>query len=471
MSHSRQQSRSVLMIRMLTLAVLKGILLSSVSWTGEALAQKVQLAETYKVVELVVTGAERTDKQWLTAYLDLPFPSLMTREEALRVGRKLMTTGVFRDVKVLFEPHPGASDAYDLHVHLEEKWTTIPVVRAVFGGGIPLRVFGMYDIHVMGRLLTLGGEMRQYGSAPPGYVLYWRNPRAESGRSYFGAEVWREFRDRWIYDSKGALAGDLLTNMTWVRTRFFRPFGGEWGDAQGAWRYGLDTEVAVEARPQFKPKEDSESPRLDFPTRADAPPSGVGIPLQKWAIGRILPSLIYDDIELDLMGLDGFRMKGRAGPILGAGKPHSLLEADMFAYKMVGSNTNLAAHVFGGYSTLNTVQSRYFLGGLDSVRGLPDGYLHGTRAVHTSLEARHILLRAHRLWIQSVTFMDAATAGELGQDLGHRSKASLGLGVRLSIPQVHRMIFRIDYAWTLDGSGLRGITAGMGQFFDPYTPL
>jgi hypothetical protein len=33
------------------------------------------------------------------------------------------------------------------------------------------------------------------------------------------------------------------------------------------------------------------------------------------------------------------------------------------------------------------------------------------------------------------------------------------------------MIFRIDYAWAVDGSGARGIAAGMNQFFDPYKPL
>lgn len=429
--------------------------------------------EAFPVVGLVMTGTERSDQDWLAQYLDLHLPARVTREHARRLGMKLMTTGVFRDVKVAFEPHSGApeesSPARDLHIHVEEKWTTIPVLRAVYGGGTPLRVVGLYDTHVLGRLWTLGGEMRQYGTSPPGFVLYGRDPRAAGGTAYLGGEVWREFRNRQIFDREGTIRGHLLSHTSLVRLRILQPLASGPGRGAGAWRYGLDAEFVREATPRFMSKQPLPGEAASAP--AVGAPTAFKIPLRDWTLGRLLPSFVYDDIDVDLMALDGVRMKGRVGPILGAGSPHGLLEAEVFGYTLLGYDLNLAAHAFAGLSTLNTYQARYFLGGLESIRGLPDGYLQGTRAVYASIEVRRILLRLPRLWIQSVLFTDAGAAGDPGSDSLFGSKASAGAGVRFSIPQVNRMVFRLDYAWSLDGSGLKGLTAGMGQFFDPYTPL
>ena len=211
-----------------------------------AFATESTVAATFMVDRLVVSGAERTNPEWLEAYLNIQLPQLLTREDAIRLGRKLMTTGVFRDVKVVLEPKAGSHNAFDLHVHVEEKWTIIPVVRAAFGGGTPLRVFGIYDTHVLGRLITLGGEMRQYGTSPPGFVVYARDPRAEGGNSYLGAELWRDFRSRRVYDPSGDKIGDLSIKSALVRVRLLRPVGSAHPFETRAWRYGFDAEFLNE---------------------------------------------------------------------------------------------------------------------------------------------------------------------------------------------------------------------------------
>lgn len=434
-------------------------------------------ATTFMVERLVVSGTERTNPKWLEAYLNTQLPQLMTREDAIRVSRKLMTTGVFRDVKVVFEPKPGSYDTFHLHVHVEEKWTIIPVVRAAFGGGTPLRVFGIYDTHVLGRLITLGGEMRQYGTSPPGFVVYARDPRAEGGNSYLGAEVWRDFRARRVYDPKGYEVGDLSINSALGRIRLLRPLGSVHSFETNAWRYGFDAEFVNEGAPKLSvgdSQERSVSLLEDRPMgviESQGSSPSINIPVRSWTLGRILPTILYDDIELDLMRLSGLRVRGRAGPILGVSEPHGLAEMDLFAYSMVGADTNFAAHMFMGMSTLNTSQSRYYLGGFESVRGLPDGYMQGTRAAYGSLEARQIVYRAHRLWIQTVAFTDLGMAADSGGGPQYGPRSAAGVGVRLSVPQINRMVFRIDYAWSIDGKGQKGLTAGMGQFFDPFPPL
>jgi hypothetical protein len=57
-------------------------------------------------------------------------------------------------------PVTGVVLFYDLNWN--EKWTTIPVIRGAFGGGTPLLVAGLYDIHSFGSLWTLGAEARKY---------------------------------------------------------------------------------------------------------------------------------------------------------------------------------------------------------------------------------------------------------------------------------------------------------------------
>src|SRR4051812_23098242 len=84
---------------------------------------------TFDVTGLTLTGLERTNSEWLTGYIDYSFPAKMTQYEVEALSHKLMTTGVFTEVKVTLEPNQVGPATYTLHVHVEEKWTTIPVIR------------------------------------------------------------------------------------------------------------------------------------------------------------------------------------------------------------------------------------------------------------------------------------------------------------------------------------------------------
>jgi hemolysin activation/secretion protein len=185
----------------------------------------------------------------------------------------------------------------------------------------------------------------------------------------------------------------------------------------------------------------------------------------------LLVTILYDDVEINQLEEDGLRAKLRVGPNITSGRSHSLAELEAFYYRMLPLAVNFAGHAFFGQSTLNEVSSLYFLGGFDSVRGLPDGIAYGTRTGYLNLELRHVSLKRKYFWLQPVLFADAGSAGPEWQMLRDDIRSSAGAGLRIAIPQVYRLIFRIDYAVSTDGSGSRGITAGMNQFFDPYRPL
>ena len=88
-------------------------------------------------------GLERTNESWIREYLVLDSDKNYTEIELDQLRVKLLTAGIFTSVEVI-------RSGDQITVSVEEKWTTIPVARGEFGGGTPLRVFGIYDIHTWG---------------------------------------------------------------------------------------------------------------------------------------------------------------------------------------------------------------------------------------------------------------------------------------------------------------------------------
>jgi hemolysin activation/secretion protein len=90
---------------------------------------------------------------------------------------------------------------------------------------------------------------------------------------------------------------------------------------------------------------------------------------------------------------------------------------------------------------------------------------------YSNFEMRKLLRSFKYLWFQPVVFYDVGMAGSSWDVAQDQQRAAVGAGIRFDVPQVYRLMFRIDYAWATDGSGQQGITAGMNQFFQPYRPL
>ncbi len=429
-------------------------------------------------------GLDRTDATWIHNYLDLQLPRAMTRSDTINISRKLMTTGVFSDVKVALRPvdptkvrlssvgkqHP---EAVILELLVVEKWTTIPVVRGVYGGGTPLRVVGLYDTHVAGKLFTLGGEFRKYGDAPPGFVLFFRDPRAQKGNEYYGAEVWNDRRIRDVYNEKKQITGTQLTHAHKFKARFLaQPFrDSQWISEDSSLDKkvaNLKTGIELETIKQF-PGRYTESP--EYSDQPEASLRRSPNPENESIYIKIQPSFVYDSIESSLLELDGFRFKLQLGPTLFKNQFGSSQEFDAFYYDQWPFDLNMGLHFYFWNSSTTTDATQFYLGGFDSVRGFPDGLRSGSTALYSNFELRRILHKSKYLWIQGITFLDGGTAGQTWEQASRvHPLASTGLGFRFAIPQVYRLVFRLDYAWSLVDSS-KGITAGMNQFFDPFNPL
>ena len=78
-----------------------------------------------------IRGAQRSQKSWIVDYINLSLPCLIDEQDLMKIKERLQTTQVFQTVKVYTKAQ--ADGSLDLIVELEEKWTTIPVLRAALG--------------------------------------------------------------------------------------------------------------------------------------------------------------------------------------------------------------------------------------------------------------------------------------------------------------------------------------------------
>lgn len=409
---------------------------------------------TYKIYRVDLKGQVRTDSTWLLDYLGLACPCELSDSDLEAIRSKLLTTQVFQYVSVQLASVPEAVDGFALEIETQEKWTLIPVLRGALGGGTPLIVAGIYDTHTFGSLWTVGAETRSYGSAPTGGVAWIRAPRWRDGHHYLNLEVWRDNRIRSVYDRDDKEAAQIYGSATAVIAEALAPL--EIG-SKSPWQVGLRLHVREQHTLEWhKPKTGMDAG--DFDLRATN---------QK----RLLARLVYDDMAVLQQNLQGLRLLLNVGPTWSDNGQQATLEQELFWYGLWDEDWNLAFHEWLGLSHDRSYQSLFFLGGFDSVRGLPDGVMYGNKAVYGNLELRKIFLRSRYVWWQAATYIDYGTAANATRDWSANDRTSWGIGLRLAVPQVNRLVLRVDYAWSLNQPQMSSISIGMNQFIDPYRPL
>ena len=395
---------------------------------------------------IIIDGLKRTDKTWFLEQLGIDTPFFLDVETQARLRRKILSTGLITDV--VFEWNDST-----LTIRVEEKWTLIPVVRGVYGGGTPLSVLGVYDINVLGRRLTLGAEGRRYGDAPWGGVIYGSDPTFLGGTSSLKGVVQQEQRQRQILDPSGEVAGVLSTQRSSLAVELLRPL-------KDNWNIGLHSYLAEVSPSKFDRRDSLGSVPKLFASKA---PTG--------RVVRLLPLVEYADLEVDNLLESGTKTRVYWGPALYQQTLGSYFRWEIFHYVLWTNQWNLGLHsVIEGSSAMDSGEQIY-LGGFDSIRGMADGVTYGSKVAFANLELRRILARGKYLWVQGLGFIDGGSASQEWGQLGFDPKVGAGFGLRFAIPQVYRLVFRLDFAWDLGNPGHGSFAAGMNQFFQPLKPL
>jgi hypothetical protein len=110
--------------------------------------------------------------------------------------------------------------------------------------------------------------------------------------------------------------------------------------------------------------------------------------------------------------------------------------------------------------------ARYTLGGSNGLRGYQISEFSGQKRVLTNLEFRSMPIRVLFARFGAVAFWDMGHAANRLEEL--RMKHGVGFGIRYLVPQLQPIVFRLDWAFPLQGpsAGFPGrLSAGVAQVF------
>lgn len=391
-------------------------------------------------------GLHRTSESWIRQYLSIDEEKNYSDSDLEQYKSKLLTTGVFTSVEV-------ARENQEILVTVMEKWTTIPVARGEFGGGTPLRVLGIYDIHTFGRLVSAGAEFRQFGSSSPGFVTWIKSPRYLDGRYTLGLELWKDIRRRYVYDEERRALGEFEEKSRRVRFQYLGPLSAVYilNDRPG-WQVGADAHILKSEPTEFEPEFDGAKSPFSFESQTKLK-------------SKFFLTTVYDDIFSNQYDLDGTRNIF----CFGKDSTNSIIwDVESFFYKLKG-NVNLSSHFYAQNRVGNDLTSQRFLGGFDGVRGTFDGMQVGPRSWQLNQEVKVNVWRTANLWLMGASFFDVGKASE--NWTAQNPLSSLGIGIRIASPKVYRLMLRIDHGWAIDGSKQKGFSIGLNDFFQPYRPI
>lgn len=417
--------------------------------------------ESVLVEKLIFRGLNRTDPAWLASVLGLNVPCLLPRIELEPLRRRILSIRIFSSAQVEFfgEKKSGSVDTFavpseggTLQITVEEKWTFIPVLRGQFGGGTPLWVLGAYETNLFGKGLSVGLDIRRYGRAPIGYMIFAKNLDALGRGYFFGGEFRNYYRIRTLYDVRGKRDQEFRADEWTERAKML------WPESFQGLRSGVDlrsTRYVLTKLPLSFGEDSLLEPRFR---------------LQSGIFTRLAYVMETDKISVDNALMDGMKWEGLFGLTSSSEDtgPSLAFESNVFYYKWLGESWNLGLHLFAVGSESMAYGAKTFLGGLDSIRGIPDGEIYGSKAAYANSELSYLLLRRHRFWVQGAVFADLGAAHDDWDKLDARF--SFGTGLRFSIPQVYRFMFRVDYAVSPLPYRTESLSVGMNAFFQPHRP-
>lgn len=380
--------------------------------------------EPVRVDEVEIRGL------WLTE------PSVVERELPFRSGgevdrrswelglARLWNTGIFSRVQARLELRGERRVAV---LELEDRFTPTGIFNFSIGGGTAWLRAGLNDINLAGRYLEAGAVYERFGR-------------------FNGGEVWA--RDPRLFGLRldGLVRAGLL----------FRP-----RPDFALRRGGLVLEASGEANDQLRVGGrvegvlDSFQPAGQLP----APPKARSL--------RAGPLLRVGRVDADRLRQRGASLEVRPVAALTTDPSHprwGQLSAEALVFAAPGERWGLALRVLGGISGEAPAQDRFWLGGLDRVRGFPDSAVRTGLYLAFNAEARLTAFDSTWFAVVPAAFLDGAAARP---DLaGQRATMlSAGGGVRLLAPRLVRTGVRVDVAVPLEGGWRPSLSLGVHQFF------
>lgn len=405
--------------------------------------------ETRLIVEIKVIGLERTREEIVRNELLLKEGDLYDKRLLEESLIKLRNMFLFR--YVLAELHDESENKVRIDLVLDEKWTLIPVMRGGGGGGTQFFIVGVYDINVAGRYFELGTQYEEYSGAP-GLVAWYKNRRFLGRNMFARAEGGQRSRSRSLFNGEGELTGAFGAQKRFANAFLLK-------ELHPYLSVGLGGELTSETFPtrilNYQQSEANLKNNFTSPTAQTLKILNFELDLGRLASDELVIEGLLSEINLD-------RSVSLSGP-----------EPNFYKLRVKNSAFLELPHkaVIGVRYQLGTTNAElpngFFLGGLEHARGFLEDEFYGQSYSLFNFEARIPSFYERWFALHHIAFSDFVRVRENqtnGLKFWDGMQKSVGTGVRLVVPKIHRMVVRLDYAWVL-GSSSKGLTFGMQQFF------
>lgn len=393
-----------------------------------ALALAAPFSEGRKIDEVRVEGLWITQEPVVRRELTFAPGDLVTPTTWDLFETRLWNLGIFSRVELTLVEEEGRAVAV---AKLEDSFPVAPIVYFQIGGSQFYLWLGAMDFNLFGRALQTFVYYQRFGELN-GFHVDLMDPRLFNTRASGKVEVeWLPRPRPEFLQLRGTVRLTLAGNLP--------------GVTDDQLRAGLIIEGTLD----------------DFGAQSGAstppPPASRGL--------RVGPSLRIGRLDTDRLRFSrGFvQLRLWAGA---TDDPSALLwpqlELEGQWFLKLGSRFNFASRVKGGIMDRARPQDRFYLGGLDAVRGYQDSEFRAVSHLTANVEMRFVAFDSTWLAIMPVAFVDGSV---MRLDTGAPvAIASGGVGLRLLVPRIPLYGLRAEIALPFVG-GTRTSALGPGFNF------
>ncbi|MFH2205145.1 MAG: BamA/TamA family outer membrane protein [Elusimicrobiota bacterium] len=365
--------------------------------------------------------------------------------------RRLEDTRLFYEIDASTAALNGKLRA---RLRAKNKFSTIPILKFKRGGGASVVTAGIYDVNLFRRLLE-GGIQYESFNGKPGFTAWFRHPYFPSRRDRAGIDATAHTVNLPLLSPKAHREADFEHEEVRLNLRYTRELR-SWASA------GLDASIY---RNVFR-RDDSTAEKA---ARNDT--FAAATPLSSGRTVSLTPRLRLGRLKRDGIQLRGFETEAEGEwSWTGLGSQYEFIRGNLTLRggAVPLPRLNIAAQMMAGSKTGSEFQHKFYLGGLDSVRGFIDGQFRGNHVWLANLELRPTLLERPRWVVQGNLFTDWTKTWDsdrFGLEGFKHPFLSHGAGFRLILPRVYRAVLRVDIAWTRRPVKRTGFSMGLQQFF------
>jgi len=341
-----------------------------------------------------------------------------------------------------------------LKLNLRNKFSIIPIFKFKQGGGTSLLTVGVYEVNLFNRYLEGGMQFERLNNKN-GFVSWFRHPTFLGRKNQIGTEVYVHTINLPLLTLKGNEEANFDNEEIRWNLRLVREVSDQ---------IRMTMEGSIYKNTLNPDNSTSEKRQRNTLFNAVRPVrSGVTV--------SAAPSLVFGKINNDRFYVQGHELslKGEiANKALGSDFDFVRGELGYLGAFRPKETLNLAANFKLGSKSGEEFQHKYYLGGLDSVRGFFHGQFRGEHMFLFNAEARPTLVE-RELWVlQGNVFTDLSKTWDSThfrfKDFGN-PVWSYGLGFRIILTRIYRAVLRFDIARTHQPVRQFGASFGVQQVF------